>query len=887
MTTTARAGQMLASAIYYGALLDPAWWDSWFEAAIRKPVLVDDLVWLDIQPLDPKSEGRFSQPRRWFADPVTRMLLAHWHSKSAAAVTRNAQDCLRDFLSCPGDTPDLLVSLLAHAERRWQLRMPSVLVAHAAGRHRAVPVEPEDWLRVLGRKFERQAAVPRAKPAPRTIQTWCIPARQVLEKYPAPKDGLGRLRAKNNAVDDLRKLRASSPAERLMHAWCLDALTCYRGKQTQRGILPMTVKGHLENLTKLVIDASDDLLKMTAEEIEDRFDARLEMIESDGKRNKTLNAARSLYHYLRRCRPELPPFPRQLNEHATEQRVSADLISPVEFARALGYANADQQICLILGFRCGLRYGEVKGLRAQDFLVGEQVFELTVIRNEHRELKNATTRRVLPLHLLLDPGETKILKKRVKERVAALGIADGQNLIVDDAVVGMSGDGSVGAETALNLILNEAAFGSDSLVSSEKLPAEAGHDNVKKIPPEKSTTTTLRSVRYHHLRHSFGTYLLTTMLLPDDFRDAPIPTQLRSVISFSRKDRIVESVLGKQKLGQHSLHAISVLLGHIVPETTIRSYSHLLDLSILHYVSRRVAGPALSKRQLRQLTLRQSNVAPTILESNETELSQSRRPRSYRAPLASDAPLNEPAVVSKVSDWRGRRVARRERYFASPEAGKIKVKRPREKKSDRLKYPDWRHIAAVLIPSIDPTKETAFPASIETWTQAASSIFDLRTVEGKVRHERDLGVIQKSSKLRNYVDSRWRADRQLTSLERRALFYAIEHWDRSRAQVRFESRPLAVAWRDLLIDIGFEKAELEITVVAAWFRKRSSHELHQMLPETDNLPGTARRRGKRGRIRIAFKGYGETARQVRAAGHFVMLLLAIREGYGNARRRRQ
>jgi integrase len=840
--------------VFHGLFLDRIWWGRWLEAALRGPTLVDNLMWLDLEPLDPTDSGPKSQPRRWFADPVTRMLLAHWHDKESAPIEQTAEECLRAFFNWEGDSFELTSMLTAHAERHWQFRMPQVLLAHAAGKHRAVPICAENWRRVIGCKFNADRLVPSTDQsiARKSVRYWCNMHMRVLAR--AANDIRYRradsLSAKKAAADQLGKLNPVEPAERLMTSWCLEALTFGRGKQ-QRGLMPSTVKAYLGLLTEHIVDEADDLLEMSVDELVDQFDGRLALIEMAGRRARTLNAVRSLYHHLRRLRPDLPAFPLLLEAHASEQRASANLVSPAEFARALNLCrNADQQICLILGFRCGLRLGEILGLTAHDFFCENDFFELTVVRNEHRRLKTPTSRRILPLNKLLEGSELELVKSYLVERRAALRIASGNNLLID----------------------RRAAEADDSL----------DRPTAKKTLDKIVSDATSGPLVHHHLRHSFASYLLATMLLPDDCPDALVPEQLSSVVSARRKAHLADTLLGKQKLGQHSLHAVSAALGHIVPGTTIRWYSHLLDLTVLQYVSRPAAEPRLSKDQLRMLTGRRCDRKTTPASRNEGVGDPVRSRRSYTTPVADRAPLDGIADLSSVSDWHGQRSKRRERRFLIEKRRQPKAADLQVKDCWRLQHPDWRQLAAVLCKLPQAETERLFATVFKAWSQAAERIFALRVRSGKARHQLDVQALLRSRKWASYVDDRWHPARRLASVERKALFYAIEHWDGTRSQVRFKSRPLAVAYRDLLISFGFSEAELQLTTQGKRFPARSSQQLHEMLAGADDLPGTAARRGSRGTIGITFRGNGERARQVRSAGHFVMLLLATREGYGAA-----
>lgn len=163
-----RGGQLMASAVFHGALLNRASWKSWLEAATTSAWLDQGLVWVDLAPIDPLKSGPDSQTHRWFADPITRLLLAHWHSDGLGLKHFDPDLCLRAFFGpsdeCWADR------LLRHASRHWRLRIPPILVAHALDLHRAVPPQTDDWQRILafGREIKRKnpPEVDNPEPAP-------------------------------------------------------------------------------------------------------------------------------------------------------------------------------------------------------------------------------------------------------------------------------------------------------------------------------------------------------------------------------------------------------------------------------------------------------------------------------------------------------------------------------------------------------------------------------------------------------------------------------------------------------------------------------------------------------------------------------------------------
>lgn len=843
MPVEERLGQMLASAVFHGALLDQRWWGRWLEAAIRHAPLLGDLLWLDLQPLDPEGDGPTSQSRRWFADPITRLLLAHWHRDKLQAGEFDVVDCLNAFLG--GKEAETRDILLEHATNHWQLRMPPALVAHARGELGAVPVSPNDWRRLMNLSFE-QAAGPFRR---------CIPKRAGEPQEDAPqrfdaelarmvsranwdiqKGRKSELDAKKQAAEQADVFAARQPASSVLHTlaqWVSFTLTRDRGK-LQAGIKPSTVGSYLYYLTAELFEAEDTPALWTEYPLFERYDTRLGRVELDSRRTKLLDAIQDFHRFLRSRREELGRPPEHLEDYRAQGRVSANLLTPGEYDRALGLCDSlELKLCLMLGFRAGLRLRETLGLTVNDVFEHRGGCELIVTHNRLRRLKTLTSRRIIPLDALLETDELGLLLNWVRERRRA---AD--------------------ASRAVGLLIGP--------IDSDKPLSEGPVANNLYDILYKATGSALRD---HHLRHSFGSYLAATLMLPDDTRDPAVPETLATVISPERKGKLANRLLGPEKLGQHALHATSALLGHIVTTTTLRWYTHLLDLSLVHHVSRPSVEAALPRAEACALTGQERARSMPAAPFRPPE------GKGYRRPHPSSSPLDgSPPELWQVSQIRGRRAARIERVLRGPELLEVRSKqRARSPQPIVDRGPDWREIVGALHPN------SKHPLA-ERWRRAAADLQTLRTKSGKSRHPAEVLEVPNSRKWIDFVDECWRPNRRLLKVERRALFYAVTHWDTARCGVRFRSRPLALAWRNLLLDHGFGNDLLRLSL-SGNFSDRSSIEIHRMLADADDLPGTAARRGWRGTIAVAFDGDEEHRRQVRSAGHFLVAILAIRESF--------
>ncbi|MBY6014689.1 tyrosine-type recombinase/integrase [Qipengyuania gaetbuli] len=849
-----RAGQMLASAIFHGALLCRAFWKNWLEAATTSVWLDQDLAWVDIAPTDPSNSGPDSQTRRWFADPITRLLLAHWHKDGLRLQHYDPDQCLRAYFG-----PSEFAwgeRLLRYSSQHWRLRIPPVLVAHALDFHRAVPPETEDWQRVLGfgrevkskdddknqigkSKYEKSSGADDGEPVPTDLPPQTKESSydpELREVFRILKASPQRKPPKRVTAEKISSILQTTPPGSpwlAVRKWCASALVNQRGRHSP-GLEPATVKNYLGCLVADVFCANDRPETWSETELHERYEQSLEAIDFGTRRTKVHNAISSFHKYLQSENADLEDLPEELNRFRGEDRSAVNLLSPDEFAVSLKKCDSrEHRLIMMLSFRAGLRLTETLGLMIGDFhFYGDGQCNLVVAKNAIRRLKTPESRRILPLDLLLDREEFAELRTWIDYRRALAAPTRAKGML----------------------------FGP---IDGEKpLQAQPVEEQLGKLLHQVTGT----ALTVHHLRHSFASYLLTTLLLPNDNRGVRVPAQLTNVISYSRRKLLADRLLGSQKLGQHAVHAVSEAMGHILSSTTLRSYSHLLDLSLCQYVSQPSVEATLPDQEVRLLT---GQNKPRAASFEPGKLAES---TTYLRPSYPTDPLVTAPGTFQVSHVRGRHASRIERPLR---ASKLRLKRVKAWAGKPVTLapqdPDWRDIALGV-------SKRHRQLSNETWRASAKALKELRDKAGNSRHAIGLNILD-SPKWLKLVDKHWRPRLSLTKEQRRALFYAVEKWDYTRCGVRFTSRPMAVVWRELLLKLGFDASQIRISLTGR-FEHRASKALHQQLATSIDLPGTSARRGRRGSILIRFYDESTHSRHLKDAGHFIILILAIREGYG-------
>jgi integrase len=638
-------GQLLASAIWNGALLERESWQRWLDS-LPTGARLGKSLWVEMDAADPVSNGDvLAPPKRWFADPVSQILILRW----LAALPTNpctlgsAEDCLRDYLLMSGSRSqarDPVTDFLRAAELRWRVLMPGVLVDYATGRSpsiscssatftrvvtgRAVPVKKIEPLGVEKRTWEWGDC---GKWPEDKLHHWTLV--EILRGASTDDSVLGKRQQRNEAVQKLQNMNVPSyvsPLAKLLHRFALAMVT--EGLQTNgKHYRPGPARENLKVLRAEVLYPGSGLDSLSADADALRqhcLDAVLRLPPCE-YRNKVMNAIQAFSRFLHASEHELSFAELDFKGLYVPSTPRVNLLSSSDYEAALACLKDRTavdirmlRICLILGFRCGMRLIEIRALTVSDITVfgdgDEQQVELVIRRNRQANTKTDWSRRVLPLHLLLsrnaDPSLCEITEFlgwwRDGKRLSQL-TGNAFLFVVPDRPFERVRH-QVDLEIPLNLI-------------------------VRKVTYDENIT-------FGALRHSFVSNLLSTVLLPGDGTCLPFPAGLDDqCLSLARKARLERGLIGEEKLGQAALHAVSEMVGHAPVSTTLGTYAHLLDWSVGAHVCRysvqsgielKANTAELSQRQGRQQPDTLTGLMPDAMRKAEQRFSAG-PPRSRQA----------------------------------------------------------------------------------------------------------------------------------------------------------------------------------------------------------------------------------------------------------------
>ncbi|MGC8703781.1 MAG: tyrosine-type recombinase/integrase, partial [Thiomonas sp.] len=236
---------------------------------------------------------------------------------------------------------------------------------------------------------------------------------------------------------------------------------------------------------------------------------------------------------------------------AAQTVVDAQLLSEREFREVLQElqrqgAPRASMVAAILGYRCGLRRTEIRGLRWID--VQWQPQPLLFVRSHAgRALKRDSGRRVLSLSAFCSKDELDRIRQ---ERDATQKLIDAGEANRDTVLLLPDPD-----EPELPL-----AEGAVFDPITEAMQAVCGDP----------------SLRFHHLRHSAANHLLL-QLMGDQVEGAARLLDADGAISEQSIAARRRALVGIGDAQRPLLWAVAAFMGHATPETTLGSYVHLLD----------------------------------------------------------------------------------------------------------------------------------------------------------------------------------------------------------------------------------------------------------------------------------------------------------------------
>ncbi|GLI36521.1 site-specific integrase [Geobacter hydrogenophilus] len=633
-----RVGQLLLSAVVFGGLVHREWLHPWISALFERVRIGEGMLWLDMELVwqyereasdsnDGKKqrshEQRIVRQRRWIADPVTRFLISRSlpflrENKDASKSLPNASDILQAYFRTlninANDLPNNLQEFLAAARTRIGLHVPGYLASFAEGHLMSVSVPPATWTRLCES---------RAVPVSRGDESNDDGVAEVVKKV--TWSGEDETSADQGKI--LRRLKRVVSAEGKSAAQCEQEISGIIAQQRGRlfpilgylaswslyhlsrkkGNSPSTVDRYLGAVADklLVVCGAEDILEWSPGEFIESYGRVIELVKEESEKGFTRDTLGRFHRFLVQMyhvHPVGDGFFRGRSAPA-EVSVDANLVSQREFdlvkevlgfREAVSFLSGDKNapvswagqfpeagksglsrralVCLltaIIGFRCGLRRSEVRYLRLID-VHDDGRAELIVRPTRARKLKSLSATRRIPLRVLLQPDELRLLlswkacrlreEKKVEQRTLLFSASGLPTTPMPEAMVFP--------------IIREAL----AMVTGDA------------------------TLRYHHLRHSFTTWLLVRVTGKSTGLREEAPFLDHQEFDDDSVSTIREQLMGNEPLGRKGTYLVAALCGHAEVGTTFESYVHLSDWLLCRELSRGEILPVVSPDAAARLT---------------------------------------------------------------------------------------------------------------------------------------------------------------------------------------------------------------------------------------------------------------------------------------------
>ncbi|SNY58621.1 hypothetical protein SAMN06297280_3448 [Arsukibacterium tuosuense] len=595
-------GRLLYSAMRYGGLLRKDYLNSLKTLLLSgQPQCYKKLLWFELQ-------GAAGETHIWQPDNMTVQLINHWYSEQEHEQKSSELDtlkCLHTYLQ--GAKLKLKTKLrfswLVQAiNSRLSLEISPFSLAILTGAQPNLTLKPQVFYRLISQQSPpldliKTSVTPdesnkmlNVAPLDYASHTRQYDHRQTqaclkeikallrqLKRDPA-KSNQSRQQLHSNVAGEIQtKLKASTYLPPCLHYllhWASVRLTSqsrWSGK-----LSPSTLASYLDTIANplMLAFAERNPINIAPDELSELYTQVIDEGTSLISQTKRARILRDFHIYLEMTY-QVSPCHLFQQYIAKSQRlealtVDANILMPWEYRHACDFLlnSTEQQsglsylqtraviLLLILGFRCGLRRREVYFLRLQDIEIPTNAKSdrlsdyatLYITPHEQRSLKTTSAERRIPFGLLLNDAEKVIFFEYLKTR-QKFGTEHSPYLFYfgDQPPLGSSGRPLV----------------------PEGLLFEPLTMLLKRITGDDS-------FRFHHLRHSFATWMLWNWQeKPYDEYPPPIDT-LKSAPEFVhlKKAKSVLLHLTERQPTRKVLHTISAMIGHAGPGMTLFHYIH-------------------------------------------------------------------------------------------------------------------------------------------------------------------------------------------------------------------------------------------------------------------------------------------------------------------------
>jgi len=624
--TDLQVGQILLSAVLYGNIHQRKWATGFITGLSNALYQHGEILWVDLwadsltfQTEDDKwlSQRNPSLYRRWLADPTTQLLIYRWQritgNNCQPQTDWNLEKIYTRYSQCLDDTfgqpLPRLDELFAAADAWATITTPQFVAAYAAGQITSASLPDPAWMRLLtGKVF--------SSPPNTSKNTRKESGTQTFDNIQHQKSLLKRLRAclrplqeeitpqQVGHAEQIRKFLQEQDGHawdglKLLGEWAIQLLSDRRSIAENRKKSPekpSTVDTYLGKFSNQLLEVlgPDNILDLEPDELTSLLAQLVEAIgalrfnESQTPTERKVKAAEEIIDRLNQflgflhAFHGLPQIALRLDRNKIQippiESVRSNVLSPEEYRRLLdklGWQNPSKTrlekmvlVVAILSYRTGMRGMETVGLQIGDIQGTDQV-EVLVRPNKIRGLKTRSSKRRIPLSILLPSKELDLVRQWHSFRATELGSTSKSMLFTSGPM-----DSAPCPYQALFLPLRDA------------LREVTGDPTI--VP--------------YVLRHSFFSWLLLRLQLREDVEPGDdCPFIKEPEFSLQNRADLKKFLMENENIGRKALYAGAALMGHADTFTELYSYMHLCDWLCWHFSRHSSCCPPLKAKAITQI----------------------------------------------------------------------------------------------------------------------------------------------------------------------------------------------------------------------------------------------------------------------------------------------
>ena len=583
ITAAARKSEIRISSILFGGITNDVWLKGIDESLDKHCYQLDGQIFIDF-PIHKNADK--SMVFRWYPDPVTKHLIIGYYKDRSLlkqGIKITTAKAIEEMLNCKTRIFESKIDLHDAIKNASRIERPGYIASVTSGEIVSASLPLSSYMRSISNKSLSDDRTSDRVQDFVTQATWLPKVESILDDSGNDQKKSFRLlwreftreiretslSGNEDANDQRKRMLSSKLKEHFSVITCHDNFTlllvswavnlCEKGTRYKSAIAYSTVidyVGMIKNALRSelsginIISSDDDVL----------LQAYLIAIENAkaGSKNKLAGRIDEFHDFIYSNFGVAEVDLTEIYAAAglsPGTRIDANVVTESEYLDILDWIASDKSMdrqkrcravsCMILGYRIGLRFGEIYKLLVRDIQYdGNNELVVVVDDNQFDGTKSEQGKRVAYLTEDLCELEKNIIKE--------------------------------------SLAYTESNFSKDSLAAFLSLP-ELPRQRTPKSELARYISYMLKlstgddGIRFHHLRHSFATRLYSHFFCGQ---------KTSSHSSYYKHDThnadCIQAVLGSTV--HYPLATIRTLLGHSGSQTTISSYVHTVNMVLeQHY----------------------------------------------------------------------------------------------------------------------------------------------------------------------------------------------------------------------------------------------------------------------------------------------------------------